>query len=335
MLTMATLELGKETPMRSTVAALFERLWRGSPPLTSVGTLMVVVAAASVVATLVDPRVITGAPAWLKPFKFAISTAVYSLTLAWIFGYLSDWPRVRRIVGWTTAVVFVLEVAIIDMQAWRGTTSHFNVATPMNAVLFAVMGIAIFVQTAVSVAVAVALWRQRFTDRTLGWALRFGMALTIVGAMTGPLMTRPTSAQLAAARAGARMTIAGAHSVGGVDGGPGIPVTGWSREHGDVRVPHFIGLHAIQSLAMVAVALRWWRRSGAVRVRAMFAAAASYSSLFALLLWQALRGQSLVAPDATMVASLVIWAAGTLLVLGWIAFHSRREPGDRLDWMAV
>ena len=177
---------------------------------------MVAVAGASVVGMLVDHRVITGAPAWLKPFKFAVSTAVYSLTLAWIFGSLPDRPRVRRVVGWTTAIVFVLEVAMIDAQAWRGTTSHFNVSTPLNATLFAIMGAAILLQTFVSVAVAVALWRQPFTDRVLGWALRLGMTLTIVGAMTGPLMTRPTAAQLADARAGASMTTAGAHSVGGV-----------------------------------------------------------------------------------------------------------------------
>ena len=260
---------------------------------------MLVAAVASLVGVFVDPRVITGAPAWLKPFKFAISTAVYSLTLAWIFGFLTDWPRVRRVVGWTTAIVFVLEVALIDMQAWRGTISHFNVSTPLNATLFGVMGVAILLQTLVSVAVAVALWRQRFADRALGWALRFGMTLTIAGALTGPLMTRPTAAQLADARAGKRMTIAGAHSVGGVDGGPGLPVTGWSREHGDVRVAHFIGLHAIQALALIAVGLQRWRRPEAVRVRAVLAAAASYASLFLILLWSALQGQSLVAPDAT------------------------------------
>jgi hypothetical protein len=131
---------------------------------------MLVVAGASLAAMLVDPRVIAGAPAWLKPFKFATSTAIYSLTLAWIFGWLSDWPRVRRVVAWTTAIVFVLEVAIIDAQAWRGTTSHFNVSTPLNATLFLIMGVAILLQTLVSLSVAVALWRQRFTDRTLGWA---------------------------------------------------------------------------------------------------------------------------------------------------------------------
>jgi hypothetical protein len=187
---------------------------------------MLVVAGASLVAVFLDPRIITGAPAWLKPFKFAISTAVYSLTLAWIFTWLADWPRVRHVVGWTTAIVFVLEVAIIDAQAWRGTTSHFNVSTPLNAVLFFVMGGAILIQTLVSVAVAVALWLQRFNDRVLGWALRLGMTLTIVGALIGPVMTRPTAAQLADARAGRRMTTAGAHSVGGADG----TVNGWQYE---------------------------------------------------------------------------------------------------------
>ena len=165
--------------------AFYDHLWRTSPPLTAVAALMIVAAGASAVGMLVDPRIITGAPAWLKPFKFAVSTAVYSLTLAWIFQWLSDWPRVRRVVGWTTAIVFVREVFIIDTQAWRGTTSHFNVSTPLDMTLFIVMGAAIMVQTLVSVAVAVALWRQRFDEQPLGWALRLGMTLTIVGALTG------------------------------------------------------------------------------------------------------------------------------------------------------
>jgi hypothetical protein len=320
---------------RARAATLLGRLWRASPPLTAVGMLMLVVAGASVVGILVDPRIITGAPAWLKPFKFAISTAVYSLTLAWIFGWLTDWPRARRVVGWTTAIVFVLEVAIIDAQAWRGATSHFNVSTPLNAVLFSVMGVAILLQTFVSVAVVVALWRQRFTDRPLGWALRLGMTLTILGAMTGSLMTRPTAAQLANARAGGGMTIVGAHSVGGVDGGPGVPVTGWSREHGDVRVAHFIGLHAIQVLALFAVGLRRWRRPEAVRVKAVLAAAASYALLFLLLLWAALRGQSVVAPDAMAFASIAIWAVVTALALGWIGLHSRGASRDGFSRIAV
>jgi hypothetical protein len=316
-------------------AALVDRLWRGSRPLTAVGLLMPVVAVPFLVGVFADPRVITGAPAWLKPFKFAISTAVYSLTLAWIFGWLADWPRARRVVGWTTAIVFVLEVGIIGTQAWRGTTSHFNVSTPLDGILFSLMGAAIFLQTVVSVTIAVALWRQGFADRSLGWALRLGMTLTIAGAMTGSLMTRPTAAQLAHARAGGGMTIAGAHSVGGLDGGPGLPVTGWSTEHGDLRVPHFVGLHAIQALALVAFGLRRWRRSEAVRVRAVLVAAASYASLFLLLLWTALRGQSFIAPDGLALAAIATWTALTALALGWVALGPRGTSPDGLGRAAV
>jgi hypothetical protein len=297
----------EELPMLS----MLRTLWRGSAPLTATALLMVGALAAAAVGMVVDPRAITGAPAWLKPAKFAASIAIYTATLAWIFSLIPAWVRTRRVVEWMTSVVMVLEFAIIAAQAFRGTTSHFNVRTPLDAALFSIMGLAIVVQTLTSIAVAVALWRQQLEDRALGWALRFGMTLTIVGALTGALMTRPTAAQLAAARAGQRMTIAGAHTVGAPDGGPSLPGTGWSTQHGDLRVPHFIGLHALQVLSIVAIVLARRRLSDAVRVRLIVTAAASYGALFGILLLQALRGQSLVAPDATTIMLVAVWALGT------------------------
>src|SRR5688572_11150103 len=175
---MHSTQLAEAPVSRIRATELLARLWQGSPPLTVVGVLMLVVAVPSLAGVFIDPRMITGAPAWLKPFKFAISAAIYCLTLAWIFAQLVERARMRRVVGWTTAIVFVVEVAIIDLQAWRGTTSHFNVATVSDRVLFAVMGSAIMIQTFVSVGVAVALWRRQLNDRALGWALRFGMTLT-------------------------------------------------------------------------------------------------------------------------------------------------------------
>jgi hypothetical protein len=241
-----------------------------------------------------DSREITGAPAWLKPGKFAISTAIYTLTLAWVFSYLPDWPRTRRIVGRLTAVVMVLEVAIIALQAARGTTSHFNVGTSFDAVLFLVMGLAIFAQTFTSIAVAVALWRQRFADRALGYALRLGMTLTIVGAFVGGLMTRPTEAQLEAAEVSGRIAIAGAHTVGAPDGGPGLPITGWSTEYGDLRAPHFIGLHALQTLPILTLLL-FRGLQDQMRLRLTLVTATLYAVVFAALLLQALTGRPLLA----------------------------------------
>ena len=290
---------------------MWSRLWKGSAPLTVTGLVMFAVLAGAAIGLAVDSRVITGAPAWLKPAKFAASIAIYTFTLAWIFSLIPGWTRTRRIVGWTTAVTMVIEIALISLQAFRGTTSHFNFATIFDGVVFTVMGAAIVGQTLSTVAVAVALWRQQFADRALGWALRLGMTITIAGAMTGGLMTRPTSEQLEVARAGEPMTIVGAHTVGGPDGGPGLPGTGWSTYHGDLRVVHFLGLHALQALPIVALVLARRRLSDAVRLRLTLTAAASYVALFGILLSQALREQPLLAPDPLTIALLAIWALGT------------------------
>lgn len=308
-------------PLTNRVPTLAARLWRTDAPLTAVGVFMLAVLAATLLGLWLDPRLVTGAPVWLKPAKFAASIAIYTLTLAWVFTYLPGWTRTRRIVGWTTAVTLALEIVVICAQAWRGTTSHFNVGTLLDGVLFTVMGLAIVVQTSASVAVAVALWRQTFADRAMGWALRLGLTITIVGAATGGLMTRPTDTQLAEAQT-TRMTVAGAHTVGAPDGGPGLPGTGWSLEHGDIRVAHFVGLHAIQVLCALALGLALIRRSGAERVRLMMVASSSYVALFAILLWQALNGESVAAPASVTLAMLTGWAALTAAA-AWLAVRPR------------
>ena len=302
-------------------------LWRTDPKLTAVGLLMIGLLAVSGAGLLVDPRQITGAPAWLKPAKFAASIGILTLTLAWVFTYLPEWVKTRRAVSWITTVTLVVEIVIIDMQAWRGTTSHFNVGTFLDGVLFTIMGLAIVLQTFSMIAVAVALWRQRFADRSMGWALQFGITIMIVGAMTGGLMTRPTSAQLQAARAGQRMTVSGAHTVGGPDGGPGLPGTGWSTEHGDVRVAHFLGLHALQILPLVAFALTRRRWTETNRVRLVATLSASYAALFGLLLWQALRGQPVTAPDGVTLAAMATWA---ILTAGAVWLSASRSESARI-----
>lgn len=261
---------------------------------------------------LADPRVIEGAPAWLKPLKFAVSTAIYSATLAWVLRYLPDWPRLARRAAAVTAWVFVVEVALIALQAARGTTSHFNTSNVVDGAIFTAMGLGIAAQTLAAIAVTVALWRQTFADRAMGWALRLGMAIAVAGASVGGVMTQPTAAQLAQARETQQMPRAGAHTVCAPDGGAGLPGTGWSLTHGDLRVPHFVGLHAMQMLPLVAwlLARRRGTRDGA-RVGVVAGAAVSYGALFVLLFAQAMLGQPLVAPSGAVAGALALWAVGT------------------------
>lgn len=293
------------SPYRKT--SLLATLWQTEALLTAVGCLMLAALGLALAGLWLDPRTILGAPAWLKPAKFAASTAVYAFTLAWLFTYLPAWPRTRRGAAATTAIVFIAEVGIVSLQAWRGTTSHFNVRTTFDALLFTTMGLAIVVQTASGVAVAAALWRQRFQDRAMAWALRLGLTISLIGSASGGLMTAPTQEQLAEARTSGATRVAGAHTVGAPDGGPGVTGTGWSVTHGDLRVPHFLGLHAMQMLPLLVVLLRG-RVAPDSLVRLTVAAAAVHFSLFCILLWQALRGESVVHPGDGTTAALVAWS---------------------------
>jgi hypothetical protein len=312
------------------IRSALDRVWRTDRVLAGSALLMLGALAVFLAGMAFDPRVVTGAPVWLKPAKFAASTAIYMFTLAWVFTYLGDWARMRRVVGRASAAIFIAEVAVIAAQAWRGTTSHFNVSTPLDGALFAFMGGAIVVQTLMSVLVAVALWRQSFQDRALGWALRLGMVITIAGASTGGLMTRPTEAQLTRVAATGQMPIVGAHTVGAPDGGPGLPGTGWSVEHGDLRVPHFIGLHALQVLPIFVWLLARRRVDDARRARLAVVAGGSYAALFLILIWQALRGQAVISPDSVTLSALVAWAALTAGLAVW-PFHRSSMSGATAD----
>lgn len=306
-------------------------------PLGRVTVLMGVLAVVFGALMGLDPRVVEGAPAWLKPAKFAVSTAVYSATLAWVLTFLPAWPRLARLAGSVTAWVFVGEVALIALQAARGRTSHFNTETLVDGVIFTVMGLGIALQTAVAGAVAVALWRQRFDDHVMGWALRLGMAITVAGASAGGMMTAPTSVQLEAAKATGAMPRSGAHTVGAPDGsGPGLPGTGWSTRHGDLRVPHFLGLHAIQAVPLVALAARRRRWRESAGIRAVMVSAASYAALFGILAAQALAGQPVVTPAGGIATALVAWALLSTAGATWARFAppSRRRtatPHDTTD----
>ena len=112
------------------------------------------------------------------------------------------------------------------------------------------------------------------------------------------------------------MTVSGAHTVGAPDGGPGLPGTGWSTEHGDVRVTHFICLHAVQALPLLVLLLTRAGIGQAQRARVMLVAGPSYAALCLILLIQAFRGVPLVAPDAVSLAQLGAWALATAIAAG-------------------
>jgi hypothetical protein len=199
-------------------------------------------------------------------------------------------------------------------------------------VLFSTMGLLIIVVWVMNLVAAILLLFQHLPDPAIAWSLRLALLLTLVGAGLGVLMLRPTPTQLEAMRADQPVSIDGAHSVGIADGGPGLPVTGWSTTGGDLRIGHFLGLHALQALPIVGWLLTRRRATrrlrGGQRVALVWVAAFSYLGLMALVTWQALRGQPLIAPDATTLAAAGAWLGTTVLAIGGVVAHGRGWARD-------
>ena len=158
----------------------------------------------------------------------------------------------------------------------------------------------------------VLLLLQHMPDPVWAWALRLSVLLALVGMGVAFLMTFPTAPQLAEAQAGKELLIIGAHTVGVADGGPGLPFLGWSTVAGDLRVPHFFGLHALQVMLILGLLLTLPAARAMLgvgqRVALVWTAGLGYLGLIGLLTWQALRGQSIIAPDG-----LTLAVAGALL----------------------
>ncbi|MFF8837706.1 hypothetical protein [Streptomyces sp. NPDC015130] len=281
-------------------------------PLVWFAGSMVALALVSAVGLAVDDRILVGAPIWAKPLKFSVSLVAYTLSLAWMISLLPTTHRAHRVGWWAGTVVAVsltVEMVLITLQVVRGTQSHFNQATPFDNAVFQIMGASIAILWLSALVVAVLLLRARILDRATAWAVRLSSVIALAGAAVGFLMVPPTPEQ----RAVDNPPISGAHSVGVPDGGPSMPVTGWSTTGGDLRVPHFFGMHALQLLPLLllvlaALAPRFARLADdRVRLRLTLTASGAYAATFALLTWQALRGQALSAPDA-----VTLTAAGAI-----------------------
>jgi len=124
--------------------------------------------------------------------------------------------------------------------------------------------------------------RRATTDignRAMLIAVRFGLVIFMAGnAIGGYMLAR------------------GSHTVGAADGGPGLPFTNWSTIAGDLRIAHFIAIHAIQILPLLAWLISELRPSFRLNRQRILVCAASCMLFIAVMgtFVQASRGRPLV-----------------------------------------
>lgn len=260
------------------------RSFRGwEPALAITGLAMLAAMIPTGWMALTDDRTLYDVGVWDKPLKFQLSTAMFLLMASWVFTRLpAGWRHslAGRYVIWAGIVATLFEVGYIAFQASRGQASHFNFSSGFTIAMYSLMGAGAVILTSTALVQGIGVLRHDAGDppafrRALGW----GLVLTFVlGTFTGAYM----SGQLSG------------HWVGGPasDAG-GLPLLGWSTTAGDLRPPHFLGIHAAQVLPVAALALLALAPKQAGWLTTL--AIVGYVALTAAVFWQAVSGLPLIA----------------------------------------
>ena len=188
-----------------------------------------------------DQRMVEGSDVWLKPQKFHVSLFVHFVTLALLAQLLPRAVRTghsMRIFTYLALSSLVMETVYIVTQAARGRMSHFNYETPLEGILYLVMGVGAVLLVTLPIVMGGLIWRRGEASRGLKLGAILGLAI-------GGVLTLFI--------AGYMSSVNGSRWVGGVhpEGGAVIPFFGWSREVGDLRPAHFFALHMMQSLPII------------------------------------------------------------------------------------
>ncbi|UPT68197.1 MAG: hypothetical protein M0D57_05970 [Sphingobacteriales bacterium JAD_PAG50586_3] len=208
-----------------------------------------------------------GINAWIKPFKFALSTALLSWAMAWYIGYLPNFNP--AVFNWVIIITLGFEIVYIALQASKGQLSHYNLSSPLYSVLYSLMATAATVATFAVAYIGFLFFTQNFPELPpyYVWAIRIGIVVFVVFSLEGFVM-------------GSRLT----HTIGGPDGESGIPLLNWSTKYGDPRIAHFIGMHALQVIPILSYHLL-------KSTRLTLATGVLYALLAVFTLVQALQGK--------------------------------------------
>ncbi|VXC87249.1 hypothetical protein [Sphingomonas sp. AX6] len=250
------------------IGASLAALDRRQPLLTRFGLLLLGLSLVTAMLQWVDPRLFMGQPTWAKPTRFLLSVGFFASTAAWFIGDVCEdlrQGRLLRATAWALVATGAYEVFYIAYRAALGQASHFNFDTPWTALGYALMGIGAVVLVATSLPIAWRVWHQPRPGLSPHYRLAVVMGLVLTVLLGGVL--------------GGYMSATGAHDVGARGGT--LAMTGWNRTGGDLRVAHFLGLHASQILPVAAIVIGVVLPRGRQMAVAVVAALVVAATLFA------------------------------------------------------
>jgi len=250
---------------------LLNRLRLRNKPLYYFGIFNLIFAFGSLLLMQFDNTLILGINAWVKPMKFFLATSIFSFTMLWYLPLLER-PSTSRIYSYLIIGVLALENTIITYQAWKGTTSHFNISSPLNSALFSIMGVSIIILTGWTAYICFLFFRKSNFKVPMPyvWGIRLGLLFFVLASLEGTVMVGMMR-----------------HTIGAQDGGEGVLFVNWSKNHGDLRAAHFFGMHSLQILPLIGYYLCKTNRQ--VMIYGLL-----YLLFVAALLIQALKGSPIL-----------------------------------------
>ena len=231
------------------------------------GLICLVASIVFLILTKVTSTQVYNVNAWYKPFKFAFSTFLFSWAMAWYCYYLPSFNV--NLFSWSIIILLGFEIIYIAIQAGRGQLSHYNLSSSTYAFLYSMIAIAATLVTIYTFYVGVLFCSNDFPNlpNYYVWAIRLSIFIFVIFSFQGFLM-------------GSKLT----HTIGGPDGGPGIPILNWSTKFGDPRIAHFIGMHALQVIPVLSFYIF-------KNTKATILISAIYCLLAFFTLFQALKGK--------------------------------------------
>lgn len=225
-----------------------------------------------------DYRQTMGVNTWLKPMKFALSIWIYLWTFGWLLLQQKDRTSKVKWLSYGIAITMVIEMSLIGLQAGRAQASHFNISSYFNETIYRFMGLAIGINFLLNFYTMLLFYRKHVPlDKPMLAAVRSGFVLFLLASSVGWIMVAQSG-----------------HAVGAHDGGQGLPFLNWSMDNGDLRVAHFLGIHALQILPVTSWLFSRFSENPYFPLVGVIALAAFLAALFMAALIQALSGQSLI-----------------------------------------
>lgn len=214
------------------------------PLFATTGLFLTFALLATIPAMLLDTRLFQDENVWIKPIKFQVALIVYLLTLAFFARWLPAGfteRRSYRIYAQVAVFTMIAELVWIGGAAMFGIASHFNIGSPLMAGLYSLMGLFAVTLTSVSLVYGIAIWRNGKSSLKPGLRLSIALGLCLTFVLTVPIAS----------------TLAGNlnHFVGTPLTGATVPIMGWSREVGDLRIAHFFATHAMHFLPIMGLVI--------------------------------------------------------------------------------